>query len=620
MLHFAKAKPIPFKPPVLSREEARVARSFSDAAKRLGNELNPTAVRDSMGDDAVLAAALQGPMDSFESGIWGLAEDFENAAISGGQQAASQIAGQKFLSQGSVDYSFNRLDPRTIAFAREQAGTLITEVTGKDRAILRQVLMDGVRQGKAPKALAADLRDTLTLTSRQAASTQAVYEGTRAALLEQGSSISAAEAGAERARDKAYERALRTRSETIARTEISRAQNAGSFLGWQQAIETGFASPDSRKRWMADGSSPCDLCAPVDDSIVQWDEPFDNGVMMPPAHPNCKCNANLLPPGPPKASADTDSVEPALINEQPLPEPSGIPNTIVGTSSGHVHSTGNPWWVEAAAQRGTQQGLVQFENLTIQNYPIDRAVSVLVDGREVLVDISDVVDPIDLITGQVNPWAAEIVEKQALRIGDMFVQTERVVGTANANAHKGTALIKGRNPADAYWEQKYKIANFRSAATGGDGSMTVWNNWDVHLTRETFFHEFGHNWERMLRGYTGAISATDEWLAAAASDSARWPSMTVSVGRSFKSTTKHHDPTWTANSGADYPNGITSYGQSSAAEDLAESMRLYIEGTEKGGYIGYTQHVTGGDKRFITFAEAFPERAKILERILADGK
>ncbi len=300
MLHFAKAKPIPFKPPVLSREEASVARSFADAAKRLGNELNPAAVRDAMGDDEVLAAVLREPMDSFSSGISRLADDFSGALTSGGRAAAVQIRTAGFPSSGSVDYSFNRLDPRSIAFAREQAGALITEVTGKDRAILQQVLVDGVRQGKAPKSLAADLRDTLTLTSRQAASTQAVYEGTRAALLEQGSTISAAEAGAERARDKAYERALRARSETIARTEISRAQNAGTFLGWQQAIETGFASPDSRKRWMADGSSPCDVCAPVDNSIVQWDEPFDNGVMMPPAHPNCKCNANLLPPGPPK--------------------------------------------------------------------------------------------------------------------------------------------------------------------------------------------------------------------------------------------------------------------------------------------------------------------------------
>jgi hypothetical protein len=34
--------------------------------------------------------------------------------------------------------------------------------------------------------------------------------------------------------------------------------------------------------------------------MVPWNEPFDNGVMMPPLHPNCVCTAVMVIPEQPE--------------------------------------------------------------------------------------------------------------------------------------------------------------------------------------------------------------------------------------------------------------------------------------------------------------------------------
>ncbi len=49
------------------------------------------------------------------------------------------------------------------------------------------------------------------------------------------------------------------------------------------------------------------------------------------------------------------------------------------------------------------------------------------------------------------------------------------VPQAKAALQRGLALLEGKNPADSYWEKKYNMAGFHSAATGGFGGTVVWD-------------------------------------------------------------------------------------------------------------------------------------------------
>lgn len=55
-----------------------------------------------------------------------------------------------------------------------------------------------------------------------------------------------------------------------------------------------------------------------------------------------------------------------------------------------------------------------------------------------------------------------------------------------------------RNADDAYWATQYNEPNFRSAATGGDGNVVVYNAQGA--TRGTIAHETGHNLAYALYG------------------------------------------------------------------------------------------------------------------------
>ena len=88
------------------------------------------------------------------------------------------------------------------------------------------------------------------------------------------------------------------RSQTIARTEALRATNFGVQDAWRQLIEAGGA-PEAlvRRQWVvAKDERLCDVCAPVPGLNpkrgVPFAQPFATPVgplMMPPAHPNCRC-------------------------------------------------------------------------------------------------------------------------------------------------------------------------------------------------------------------------------------------------------------------------------------------------------------------------------------------
>ena len=80
--------------------------------------------------------------------------------------------------------------------------------------------------------------------------------------------------------------ARKWRLNTIARTEVIRASNFGRFEAWKKSgVVVG-------KEWVtAFDDRTCPECASMDGDQAPLEKPFRNGVLMPPAHPNCRCTA-----------------------------------------------------------------------------------------------------------------------------------------------------------------------------------------------------------------------------------------------------------------------------------------------------------------------------------------
>jgi len=181
---------------------------------------------------------------------------------------------------------------------------------------VHQSIMDGVRQALSPEDVAANIRDTITLTAQQS---QAVANFRQ--LVETGDPAVFARALRDQSFDNLLEMAvdgedlrsdivdqivqsyadnyLDYRAKTIADTESMRAANLGLRESYRQAVDRGVFPAEAIKRfWLiALDEKTCQLCIDISDMNDQGvgvDEPFqgpDGEVDDPPdPHPACRCS------------------------------------------------------------------------------------------------------------------------------------------------------------------------------------------------------------------------------------------------------------------------------------------------------------------------------------------
>lgn len=98
--------------------------------------------------------------------------------------------------------------------------------------------------------------------------------------------------------DEAYDDILdavgsEARADVIARTETMTAANEGQREAWDQAVEKGLLSEDSKAVWIAT-SGCCDDCDDLDGETRDLDGEYpDPGADGPPLHPNCRCTEGI---------------------------------------------------------------------------------------------------------------------------------------------------------------------------------------------------------------------------------------------------------------------------------------------------------------------------------------
>lgn len=201
------------------------------------------------------------------------------------------------LSPATAVLDFETLEPRAIAWATQQAGRRVVEVSQEVRSRVGMFVTDAL-QGQAGDvhAAARRIQRVVPLTQRWRTAVENTRERVYTEGVKRGLATAEAEAKADAAANRQAQRLRKVRSENIARTEIMTASNAGRFEGWTVEIGNGNAATDSRKEWTVGNEACPHICDPMHGEVVLWDQPFSGGFMMPPAHVGCRCTGVLLPP------------------------------------------------------------------------------------------------------------------------------------------------------------------------------------------------------------------------------------------------------------------------------------------------------------------------------------
>lgn len=273
-------------------------------------------------------------------------------------QKAIETSAQALLGQ----YGGALLDPSSGLidnFIQNYGGQLIREISvtqfGAINTLVRQAALSDTM---SVDQLAKAIRPCIGLTQRQAQATMHYYDN----LIKQGyTHKEAAKMQATYA-----ERMHRHRAATIAQTELAFAYNQGQYDLIQESIQNGLIQPGVTKKWYtAADERVCDECGKLDMEEVPLTDSFSNGVMLPPAHPNCRCTVgyeNLQTPVQQPAQAAQGAQTAAATSPDPA-DPNYNPPTIpesIQSSEYDYHYKGNQ-------QMGTGE-MYQYEDLSGDEY------------------------------------------------------------------------------------------------------------------------------------------------------------------------------------------------------------------------------------------------------------
>jgi SPP1 gp7 family putative phage head morphogenesis protein len=276
--------------PGLTNSERRVMSTLARAME----EAREQAYQD---DGEVISAITHGSADRIANLIpsrpylekqGSIAEELLGEVLSAAQRTE--------IPQGRMSVAFRFDAERTDAarWAEKEAGLMIKEIIEEQRNVVKDYISRSMMGEFTPQDVARGLRDTIGLTSQQAGWVENFRQREITAGLERGLDLRAAVIAAEKPTERYHDRIHRYRTETIARTEILRANTEGRREAWQQGVEEGYIDPSWLKQWVTgQDERVCEICEPLDGETAPVLGDFPGGD--PPAHPNCRCTLNLVP-------------------------------------------------------------------------------------------------------------------------------------------------------------------------------------------------------------------------------------------------------------------------------------------------------------------------------------
>lgn len=180
----------------------------------------------------------------------------------------------------------------------DHTGDLITNCCNEQVSAIRYLIAEAESLNMSSAETARYIRPTVGLTERQAAANLRHYNSVKTQLRADHPRMKeeSIERKARTAAAKYAERQQRYRAETIARTEIAQAYNAGADAFIREAIRHDLM-PEMKKEWStALDERVCKECQALEGVQISMDDSFETQsgrrnvtVLLPPLHPRCKC-------------------------------------------------------------------------------------------------------------------------------------------------------------------------------------------------------------------------------------------------------------------------------------------------------------------------------------------
>lgn len=276
-LRFAKAlptSPLPIRR-IETLTEAQMRDLFLEAVGRLQSSSDGAAVL-----QAWLGLGWEAGVDALDWDGWAEVLHGAQDLLAGANYSARDAAIVELPGGHAVLASMP--PEQALAYAAEQAGSLIGDLTVSTRSALMDIIAAAVESGSSIPVTANMLTNVIGLSPRYANALDAFERGLRAKGVGEG--VIRDQVASYR------DRLLRARAETIARYEVQDAMNQGRLQGWREAAVRGSIGPDATKQWVA-GGNPCPACAELDGTEIEGLEGTWSGDLnMPPLHPNCRCS------------------------------------------------------------------------------------------------------------------------------------------------------------------------------------------------------------------------------------------------------------------------------------------------------------------------------------------
>jgi len=187
---------------------------------------------------------------------------------------------ETLLAQITGEFSEDIL-ARAANLAETAADSLLESMSIADLNTIGQKIADGLEAGLNPRDIARTLEEVQGLDSNRAATFEKFKEG-----LAESDMTDAQIAAAE---EREFQRLLRERRHTIARTEASKAIGEGDLL---DAANNGA----THKYWQTTGDERVsDECqANEAEGPIPIDQAFSSGVDTIPNHPGCRCSVSWI--------------------------------------------------------------------------------------------------------------------------------------------------------------------------------------------------------------------------------------------------------------------------------------------------------------------------------------
>jgi hypothetical protein len=297
-----------------------------------------------------------------------------------------EIPDVEFVIESPVERSFKFINQKATDYARTRSAQLVTAIDQSNRLAIRETISQAFTTPRTVDQTARSLRQIVGLHPRWARAVERFNDKNFRRLIRDGFDTDKAQATADSMTEKYRRKLIRRRAEMIARTEIQQAQNFGREASWQATERAGLIDPRAEKEWRTAplGSRygpPCPECTEMRGTRVPWNGTFANGRSMPPAHPNCRCTAVIVPPsrgltGLPSQNMDSWIAELDRLEAEDMAKSAVVIKHLQGKHDQKTHGRGGMSDVDASAARiadtartGAPSGIRKRDLVAIQQNP-----------------------------------------------------------------------------------------------------------------------------------------------------------------------------------------------------------------------------------------------------------